>query len=165
MEKHDDPFFKSTVPINYVKKENVFPVINTPSMPLYEEHSLVYWAYSNLKNILTYFFSDTNRVKDIKRDIAPCTPATLHAFGLKDGPVTFSVKDEGPFSTASWDGVLGHEWDKVANGTAVVMSLKFKEDKTCTLNFNTNIFVHATLVSNVNFKTMENYRMHVKEYC
>ena len=110
--------------------------------------------------------SGRSRVKDIKQDFGPCTDATIYAFGVTNGPVIFSIKeDDGPFSTSAWDHILGNEWDKVADGTAVITYLKFKVDKTSTLNFNSNIYVHATLVSNVNFKTMENYRMHVKEHC
>ena len=135
---------------------------SAPIAPMNEEHSLVYWAYANLKHVLMHSFSDKSRVKDIRRDIAPCTPATLHAFGIEEGPVTYSVKDEGPFSTATWDIVLGHEWDKVANGTAVVMTLKFKQGKSCRKNFNQMIFVHVTLASNTNFKTMKNYRKVMK---
>ena len=60
---------------------------------------------------------------------------------------------------------MGHGWDKVANGTAVVMTLKFKQGKSCRKNFNQMIFVHVTLASNTNFKTMEGYRLHVKEHC
>ena len=160
----EDHFFKCTAPISYVTKQFV-ALSSAPIAPMNEEHSLVYWAYSNLKHVLMHSFSDKSRVKDIKRDIAPCTPATLHAFGIEEGPVTYSVKDEGPFSTATWDIVLGHEWDKVANGTAVVTTLKFKQGKSCRKNFNQMIFVHVTLASNTNFKTMENYRSHVKDYC
>ena len=164
VEKEDDQFFKCTVPISYVTKQFV-ALSSAPIAPMNEEHSLVYWAYANLKHVLMHSFSDKSRVKDIRRDIAPCTPATLHAFGIEEGPVTYSVKDEGPFSTATWDIVLGHEWDKVANGTAVVTTLKFKQGKSCRKNFNQMIFVHVTLASNTNFKTMENYRLHVKEHC
>ena len=160
----EDRFFKCTVPISYVTKQFV-ALSSAPIAPINEEHSLVYWAYSNLKHVLMHSFSDKSRVKDIRRDIAPCTPATLHAFGIEKRSVTYSVKDVGPFSTATWDIVLGHEWDKVANGTAVVMTLKFKQDKSCTLNFNKMIFVQVTLASNTNFKTMEGYRLHVKEHC
>ena len=165
VEKDHDILFKSTVPINYVQKETEVLSNNSPCMPLYEEYSLVYWAYSNLKHLLMHSFNDKSRIKDIKRDLVPCTPATLHAFGIEEGPVTFSIKEEGPFSTATWDHVLGDQWDKVADGTAVIMTLRFKQDKSCALNFNKSIFVHVTLVSNVNFKTMQGYRLHVKEHC
>ena len=95
-----------------------------------------------------------------------CTHLAFETYGdTVFGTVTYSVKYDGALSTASWDTILGDEWDKVAEETAVMMSIKFKEDRSCTLNFNRNIFVQATLVSDVNFETMENYRMHVKEHC
>ena len=165
VEKQDDPSFNATVPLSYLRKKRLGPVENAPGAPLYDDHALVFWAYSNLKNLLMNSLSGSSGVKDIKQDFAPCTDATIHAFGVTNGPVTFSIKEDGPFSTSAWDHILGNEWDKVAAGTAVVTSLKFKVDKTSTLNFNSNIYVHATLVGNVNFKTMENYRMHVKEHC
>ena len=165
VEKLDDPSFKATVPISYLRKQRLGAIENAPGAPLYDDHSLVYWAYSNLKNLLMNSLTESSRVKDIKQDFAPCTAATIHAFGITNGPVTFSIKEDGPFSTSAWDHILGNEWDKVANGTAVVTSLKFKVDKTSTINFNRNIHVHATLVCNVKIKTMENYRMHVKEHC
>ena len=155
VEKQDDPSFNATVPVSYLRKKRLGAVENAPGAPLYDDHALVYWAYSNLKNLLMNSLSGRSRVKDIKQDFAPCTDATIHAFGVTNGPVTFSIKeDDGPFSTSAWDHILGNEWDKVADGTAVITSLKFKVDKTSTLNFNSNINVHATLVSNVNFKTM-----------
>ena len=134
VEKDDDILFKSTVPINYMQKQAEVFSNNSPFMPLDEEYSLVYWAYSNLKHLLMHSFNDKSRIKDIKRDLGPCTPATLHAFGIEKGPVTF-IKEEGPFSTATWDHVLGDQWDKVADGTAVIMTLRFKQDKSCALNF------------------------------
>ena len=89
----------------------------------------------------------------------------MHAFGFpaEGGSVTYSLKEERQYSTAVWDTVLGHEWDKVADGTACVVSLKFKVDKTCSLNINKNIYVHVALVSNVNYKTMSSYRSHAKD--
>ena len=164
LEKEDDQFFKADVPISYVTKQLEAPS-NIPIMPLHEEHSQVYWAYSNLKHILMHSFNDTSRTNHIKKDIAPSWyPAIRHAFGIEEGPVTYSVKDEGPFSTATWDTVLGHEWDKVANGTAVVKTLKFNQNKRKD-NFNTMIVVQVTVTSNISFKTMEDYRSHVKEHC
>ena len=44
-------------------------------------------------------FNGASRVKDIRRDVAPCTPATLHAFGIRGGTVTYSVKYESALST------------------------------------------------------------------
>ena len=123
VEKRD--FFKSTVPINYIKKECISPVEFHPAMPFYEEHSLIYWAYSNSRHMLMHSFNGASRVKDIRRDVAPCTPATLHAFGIRDSTVTCSVKYDTALSTASWDTILGDERDKVAEGTAEVMSIKF----------------------------------------
>ena len=153
VEKEDDQFFKCTVPISYVTKQFEAPSI-IPSMP-HEEHLQVYWAYSNLKHILMHSFNDTSRTNYIKKDIAPsCYPAIRHAFGIEEGPVTYSVKDEGPFSTATWDTVLGHEWDKVANGTAVVKTLKFNQNKRKD-NFNTMIVAQVTVTSNISFKTMQ----------
>ena len=73
-----------------------------------------------------------SRVKYIKQDFAPCTDAMVHAFGIANGTVTFSIKEDGPFSTSAWDHLVGNEWDKVANGTAAVTFLKFKVDKTST---------------------------------
>ena len=91
--------------------------------------------------------------------------ATLHASGIEEGRVAFNIKEEGPFSTATWDHVLGDQWDEVVDGTAVSLNPRFKLDRSCALNFKKNIFVHVTLVSNVNFKTMKGYRLHVREHC
>ena len=97
--------------------------------------------------------SGSSRVKDIKQDFAACTDVTIHAFGVTNGPVTVSIKEDGgSFSTSVWDHILRNEWDKVANGTGVVTSLKFKVDKTSTVNFNSNIYVHATLVCKCEFQ-------------
>ena len=128
VEKRVDAFFKSTVPINFIKKELFSPVDFHPAMPFYEQHSLMYWEYSNLRHILMHSFNGASRVKDSRIDVAPCTPATLHELGIRDGTVTYIVKDEGALSIAR-DTILGDEWDKVAEGTAVVMSLKFKENR------------------------------------
>ena len=72
----------------------------------------------------------------------------MHAFAIpaESGSVTYSLKEEGQYSTAGWDTVLGHEMDKVAGGTACVVPLKFKVDKTCSLNFKQNLYVHNALV-------------------
>ena len=77
----------------------------------------------------------------------------MHAFGIpaEGGSVTYSLTEEGHYSTAVWNTVLRHKWDKVENATACVVSLKFRIDKTCSLNFNKNIYVHVVLVSNVNY--------------
>ena len=53
--------------------------------------------------------NEASRVKNIRSDIAPSTNATLHVLGIRDGPVTYSVKDEGAVSTASWHAILGDE--------------------------------------------------------
>ena len=72
-------------------------------------------------------FNGASRVKDIRRDVAPSTPAIMYAFGFRDGTVTYSVKDEGALSNASWNTILVDERAKVAVGTVVVMSSKCKE--------------------------------------
>ena len=165
VEKENDPFFKSTVPLSYIKKGLTLPLASTPDVPVDNNYAKVYWAYSNLKHLLMHCYTDHSRVRDFKKDIAPSCPILMYAFGIptEGGSVTYSLKSEGDYSTAAWDIVLGHEWDKVADGTACVTSLKFKVDKTCNLNFNKNIYVHVALVSNVNYKTMSSYRSHAKE--
>jgi len=165
VEKENDPFFKSTVPLSYIKKDLTLPLASTPDVPVDNNYAKVYWAYSNLKHLLMHFYTDHSRVRDFKKDIAPSCPILMHAFGIpaEGGSVTYSLKAEGEYSTAAWDIVLGHEWDKVADGTACVTSLKFKVDKTCSLNFHKIIYVHVALVSNVNYKTMSSYRSHAKE--
>ena len=112
-----------------------------------------------------HFISDESKIRDFRKDIASSCSVLMHAFGIpaEGGSVTYSLKEEGQYSTAVWDTVLGHEWDKVADGTACVVSLKFKVDKTCSLNFNKNIYVRVDLVSNVNYKTMSSYRSHAKD--
>ena len=82
-------------------------------------YAKVYWAYSNLKHLLMHFYSDQSRIRDFKKDIAPSCSVLIHAFGIPagGGSVTYSLKEEGQYSTAVWDTVLGHEWDKVADGT------------------------------------------------
>ena len=129
VEKEDDHSFNATVPISYLRKKRLGAVENAPDASLYDDHALVYWAYSNLKNLLMNFLSGSSRVEDIKQDFSPCPDATVHAFGIANGPVTISIKEDGPFSTSAWDQILGNEWDKVADGTAVVTSLKFEADK------------------------------------
>ena len=165
VEKEDDPFFKSTVLLSYMKKDRTLPLHSTPDVPFDNNYAKVYWAYSNLKHLLVHFYSDQSRIRDFKKDIAPSCSVLIHAFGIPagGGSVTYSLKEEGQYSTAVWDTVLGHEWDKVADGTACVVSLKFKVDKSCSLNFNKNIYVHVALLSNVNYKTMSGYRSHAKK--
>ena len=116
----------------------------------------VYWAYSNLKHLLVHFYSDQSKIRDFRKDIAPSCSILMHAFGIpaEGGSVTYSLKEEGQYSTAVGDTVLEHEWDKVADETACVVSLKFQFVKTCSLNLNRNIYVHVALVSNVSYKTM-----------
>ena len=148
-----------------MKKERTLPLHSTPDVPFDNTYAKVYWAYSNLKHLLMHFHSDQSRNRDFKKDIVPSCSVLIHAFGIPagGGSVTYSLKEEGQYSTAVWDTVLGHEWDKVADGTACVVSLKFKVDKSCSLNFNKNIYVHVALLSNVNYKTMSGYRSHAKE--
>ena len=160
--KTRDPSFNATVPLSYLRKKRLGAVENALGAPLFDDHALVYWVFSNLKNLMNSL-SESSRVRDFKQDFAPCTAATIHAFGITNGPVTFSIKEDGAFSTSAWNHLLGNEWDKVADGTAVVTSLKFKDDKTSTLNVR-NICSRDTQL-HLNFKTTENYRMHVRGQC
>ena len=148
-----------------MKKDRTLPLHSTPDVPFYNNYAKVYWAYSNLKHLLMHFYSDQSRIMDFRKDIAPRCSVLIHAFGIpaERGSVTYSLKDVGQYSTAVWDTVLGHEWDKIADGTVCVVSLKFKVDKTCILNFNKNVYVHVALVSNVNYKTMSSYWSHAKD--
>ena len=121
VEKENDPFFKSTVPLSYIKKDLTLLLASTPDVPVDNNYAKVYWAYSNLKHFLMHSYTDHSRVRDFKKDIAPSCPILMHAFGIpaEGGSVTYSLKAEGEYSTAAWDIVLGHEWDKVADGTDV----------------------------------------------
>ena len=85
-----------------------------------------------------HFIGDQPRIRDFKKDVAPSSSVVMHALGISvaEGSVTYSLKEERLFSTAVCDIVLGHEWDKLADGTACVVSLKLKVDRTCSLNFN-----------------------------
>ena len=141
IEKEDDLFFKSTVPLSYMKKDRALPLQSTPDVPFDNNYATVYCEYSNLKHLLMHFFSDQSGLRDFKKGIAPSCSVLVHAFGIpaEGDSVTYSVKEEGQYSTAVLDTVLGHEWDKVADGTACVVSLKFKVDKTCSLIFNKNM--------------------------
>ena len=140
VEKEDDPFFKSTVPLSYMKKDRTLPLDSTPDVPLDNNYAKVYWAYSNLKHLLMHFYNDHSRIRDFKKDIAPSCSVLIHAFGIppEGVSVTYSLKEEGQYSTAVWDTVLGHEWDKVADGIACVVSLKFKVDNLLQPQFQQN---------------------------
>ena len=138
VEKEDDPFFKSTVHLSSMKKDRTLPLHSTPDVPFDKNYTKVYWAYSNLKHLLMHFYSDQCRIRDFRKDIAPSCSVLMHAFGIpaKGGSVIYSSQEKRQYSTAACHTVLGHEWDKVADGTACFVSLKFKVDKTCILNFN-----------------------------
>ena len=101
----DDKLFKSTVTLNYVQKQVETFANKTPPICLYEEYSVLYWAYSNLKHLLMHAFNDKCSVNKIRRDLVPYTTVTSLPFGI-EGPVTFRIKEEGLFSTATWGHVL-----------------------------------------------------------
>ena len=103
----DDNLFKSTVTLNYVQKQVETFANKTPPICLYEEYSVLYWAYSNIKHLLMHAFNGKSMVNKIRRDLVPYTPATSLPFGIEECPVTFRVKEEGLFSTATWGHVLG----------------------------------------------------------
>ena len=112
VEKEDDQFFKCTVPISYVTKQFV-ALSSAPIAPMNEEHSLVYWAYANLKHILMYSFSDKSRVKDIRRDIVPCTLQPYMHLALKKDQLPTASRMKVPFlrrhGTLYW-GMNGTKW-------------------------------------------------------
>ena len=79
VENEDDRFFKSTVPLSYMKKDRTLPLHSTQDVPFDNNYAKVYRAYSNLKHLLMHFYSDQSRIRDFKKDIAPSCSVLIHS--------------------------------------------------------------------------------------
>ena len=165
MAKNDDPLLMQQY-LSIVTGESLGAIENPHGAPLNGDHAVVSWVYSILNNLLMNSLIESSRVKDIEQDCSPCITAMIHDFGITNAPATFSIKEDSPFSTAALYNVLGDEWDKVANGTAVVTSLKFKVKSLWRKNINSEFQQkHLRSRDTCIQCDFQNNGEHVEEHC
>ena len=159
VEKEVDSFFKSTVPLSYMKKDWTLPLHSTPDVHFDKNFTKLNWAYSNLKYLLIYFCKYQSRIRDFEKDIAPSCSVLMHAIGIpaETGSVTYILKEKGQFSPAVWD----TNGTKLRMGLLVLFRWSSKSTKLA-VSVSTKILM-STALSCQNYKTISSYWSHSKE--